>query len=275
MSYCRFMKQVVIVMLLVLVCLLPTKKVRAASNVTIRNNNNGTITLKYNNTKNIRTKVLVQKGDSRYQYELKNGNNNIKIPLTQGNGRYKVILCEQIEGTSYAIITQRIVTQTLNPTRYAFRPTHVIINFTKNNAAVKKAKSLTKKIKQPEDKIKIIYEYIVKNYKYDYAKQKKLKNSSGNYVPNINSIYKSKKGICYDIAAVYASMLRSIGIETKLVTGFCDNIEGYHAWNKVYDAKKKKWITMDLTYDICMFQAKRSYSMNKDSKEYSVEVYQY
>lgn len=263
-------------MCLVLELLLPLSTVSAASTEpTIVDNKNGTITLKYTNADSKKTKVLVIKGSSQYQYELKKGNNTVKIPLTEGNGTYKILLCKNISGSQYAVLHQKTVDLKLTPSRYAFRPTHIIINFKASNAVIKKAKSLTKKAKTKEAKIKAIWSYIAKNYKYDYAKQKTLGSLTSQYIPDVNATYKKKKGICYDVSAVFASMLRSIKIETKLVTGYSKKVSGYHAWNKVYNSDTKKWYIIDCTYDLCMYQGKKSISMKKKAKDYKTEVYQY
>ena len=59
-------------------------------------------------------------------------------------------------------------------------------------------------------------------------------------LPNLDQIYKRKKGICFDYAAVMTAMLRSQGVPTKLVIGYTGN--AYHAWVNVY-SKKRGWIT--------------------------------
>ncbi len=269
---------VILAVIMVMELLLPfqsTNVVAATNDITIINNKNGTITLRYVNPDTSKTKVLVIKGSTQYQYELKQGNNSVKIPLTQGNGAYTIMLCKQIQGTQYAVLNQKTVSLTLTPTRYAFRPTHIIINFKANNSVIKKAKSLTKKCKTKEAKIKAVWNYMVKNYKYDYAKQKTLNSLTSQYIPNINTTYKQKKGICYDISAVFASMLRSLKIETKLITGYSKKVSGYHAWNKVYNSETGKWYIIDCTYDLCMYRAKKSVSMKKKAKDYNTEVYQY
>ena len=247
----------------------------AEAKVTIVNNKNGTITYKYKNPYSAKVKVLIIKGNKQYQYELKKGNNNVRIPLTEGNGTYKILLCKRIKNTQYSILKQNTVTLKLSPSILAFRPTHIIINFQASNAAIKKARSLASKYKTKELKIKAIWTYIYKNYKYDYAKLKRLNSSSSQYIPNINTTYSTKKGICYDISAVFASMLRSLGIETKLVTGYCNKVSGYHAWNKVYNSQTNKWYIIDCTYDLCLYRAKKSVSMKKKYKDYDTEIYQY
>ncbi len=246
-----------------------------ATNVTIVNNRNGTITYKYKNPDAKKTKVLVIKGNTQYQYELKKGNNFVRIPLTEGNGNYKILLCKKIQGSQYAVLNQKSVALKLSPTYKAFRPTHIIINFKANSGVIRKAKTLTKKSKTKEAKINAVWKYVYKNFKYDYAKQKKLSSFTTQYIPNVNTTYKLKKGICYDISSVFASMLRSLGIETKLVTGYCKKVTGYHAWNKVYNSQTKKWYIIDCTYDLCMYRAKKKISMKKKVKDYKTEVYQY
>lgn len=271
------MLMVLLGLMMVLQLLMPLENVQAASTVKakITNNKNGTITYKYTNPDSKKTKVLVIKGNTQYQYELKKGSNSVKIPLTEGNGTYKILLCKKIKGTQYAVLNQQTVKLKLTPTLKAFRPTHIIINFKANNAVIKKAKSLTKKCKTKEKKIQAIWKYIVKYYRYDYAKQKTLSSLTKQYIPNVNSTYKSKKGICYDLSSVFASMLRSVGIETKLVTGYCKKVSGYHAWNKVYNSQTKKWYIIDCTYDVCMNRSKKKVTMKKKASDYKTEIYQY
>ena len=64
-------------------------------------------------------------------------------------------------------------------------------------------------------------------------------------------MYKDKDGICYDFSVVFAAMLRTQGIETKLIKGYSTKVDGYHAWNQIYDSEKEEWYTVDSTYDIC------------------------
>ena len=65
---------------------------------------------------------------------------------------------------------------------------------------------------------------MISKYKYDRKLAKTVKND---YLPNLDQIYKKKKGICFDYAAVMTAMLRSQGVPTKLVIGYTGN--AYHA----------------------------------------------
>ena len=275
-----FMKRLIKCLLSMLIVIsLCATSVSASGPVEIINNNNGTITLKYNNVNHLQTKVIVTKTTQQsktYYYDLKNGNNSAKIPLTLGNGTYTIMVCEQISGTkTYSVLSQDSVTQTLKPTRAAFKPTHIIISWKTTNAFIKKAKTLTKKDKTNYKRIQTIWKYLVKNYSYDYEKRDQIRSSATSYVPNISQVYKAKKGICYDMAALYSSMLRSVGIESKLVMGYTNKVEGYHAWNQVYNSKTKKWITIDVTYDMCLDKYNKKVSMVKKAKDYHTTSFVY
>ena len=76
-------------------------------------------------------------------------------------------------------------------------------------------------------------------------------------------------GICYDYAVLFAAMLRSVDIPTKLSMGYKSDINYYHAWNQVY--LNGKWVNIDTTYDAAYAQEDLSTSMIKDAKEYRIE----
>ena len=54
------------------------------------------------------------------------------------------------------------------------------------------------------------------------------------YLPDLDELYETKKGICYDYASMLAAMLRAVGIPAKLVMGYVAPNNVYHAWNEVY-----------------------------------------
>ena len=138
--------------------------------------------------------------------------------------------------------------------------------------AVKKAGTLCKSCKTDIKKITAVYKYLVENYSYDYAKVESVRSMSG-YIPSVSKTYADKMGICYDIASLYAAMLRSQGITAKVVTGYTPAISTLHAWNEVYDEDKDKWYVIDVTSDIVYYQAGVSYKMKKDAEDYSAVKY--
>ena len=131
---------------------------------------------------------------------------------------------------------------------------------------------LTKDTKDLEKKASILWNYMIKNHKYDFEKLDKL---SPGYIPVVDQTYIDKKGICYDFSALYAAMLRSQGTPAKLVKGYAPkNAVGYHAWNEVYDVSQKKWVVIDSTYDLQIFDRNPKVGMIKNSIDFN-KVYEY
>ncbi len=175
------------------------------------------------------------------------------IPFTEGNTTYHIYMLYEVSGkyaTEMTLSLDVTMTDAFGP---YLRP-NVFVDYNKKTKVVKKAAKLTKKCKTDLAKVKKVYNYVIKNFKYD----KKLAASvETGYIPNLNKVYSRKKGICFDYAAVMTAMLRSQGIPTKLVVGYTGN--AYHAWINVYSKKtgkimkmirfkKGKWKLMDPTF---------------------------
>lgn len=62
---------------------------------------------------------------------------------------------------------------------------------------------------------------------YDHEKAERLRGGRG-YVPSPEETFEAGTGICFDKASLLAAMLRSLGIEAKLVIGTVDG--NGHAW---------------------------------------------
>ncbi|MCI8410094.1 MAG: transglutaminase domain-containing protein [Lachnospiraceae bacterium] len=280
------MKRFVQVFLLCFIAFLtPTAIAHAENGVGISDNRNGTITIKYGNSNKTKIAITVKKnGDNtQYNYFIQEKNVNAIIPMTLGNGTYTISVLKNIEGNRYSPLSSKQVSLKLKDYKSSYLTSNEMIKWNKKNAAIKKANTIAKKYKGQMNKIKGIYKYLVTTYHYDYNKFSKNSNGSLNYyLPNINTTYKTKKGICYDISALTASMLRSIGVQTKMITGYPANKyfdgKSYHAWNKLYSKDKKKWLIIDVTCDMCLYEQKTKFSkltMLKKSSEYSNVKYEY
>ena len=229
----------------------------------------GIIGIKYTNSVTKKTKVLIQYKDIKYQYNIKSGESFVNFPLQLGNGQYTIGVYEQIEDTKYANVATETVNLTLDDSTKVYLASIQLIDWTDKMKTATLAKELTKNKKTEAEKIEVCYQYMVQQFKYDFAK---LQSLQYDYVPVIDDVLKRKLGICYDYSAVYASMLRSLGIKSKLIMGYTPNVKEYHAWNEVFTGGK--WVTVDTTYDSQMYQAKIKYSFEKPKKDYT-ESYNY
>lgn len=210
-------------------------------------------------------KVMIVKDNKTYFYGLNNDGKKESFPLQLGNGDYDITVLENIVDTKYSPVYSNTVSLKVNDSKIVFLSSIQNINWDQTMKAILKSKELTKTKVKDSDKVSVIYNYVVKNYKYDYAKASSVK---GDYVPVIDSMYVKKKGICYDYSSLLASMLRSAGIPTRLVKGYTSNVNGYHAWNEVYMKSTGKWVTVDTTFDAAMKIAKQKYAFAKKSSIY-------
>lgn len=268
-----------ILFFLVLILLLAGDPVKvSAADAEFTDNKNGTVTMSYVNNEKSKVKLVIQKDKGKqYKYDIPKGEVELTFPLTQGNGKYKLILCRNTTGSKYAVMQSKQVEMKLSAENDAFLTSHYVISWDDTNDAIKKAQSLTKKSRTPKAKLEAIYKYVVKNYSYDYKKAKNIDKLSSEmaYIPDIDQVLDDKTGICYDISVLMASMLRSVDIPAKVVTGYTPNAATYHAWNSVCYEKKENWRTVDATYDLQMYQAGKKYSMFKDPDDYKDIVYTY
>jgi|GEM_PF-156451 len=248
--------------------------VASASAFDLSNIGQGYVTVQYAPYGGGALKVGIRDDDTRMiQYYDYQPGTAASFPLPAGAANVSALLYEHIGGTSYrkidgvSFVVEAPVIQAPSVSQLpsdgsssvSNLPSSVTgylssvteISFRQGDGISQKAAALTAGKKTTEAKAMAIYSYIVKNFSYDYdLYHDVLSGRVTRYTPDPNSILQSKKGICYDIASLYAAMCRSVGIPAKLVKGNSRPAGGYHAWNSVYNVETGSWVSMDLTLDI-------------------------
>ncbi|RCX15465.1 transglutaminase superfamily protein [Anaerobacterium chartisolvens] len=225
----------------------------------------GIIRVNYNGQSSSKLKCMVQKQSNAYYYDLASGDS---FPLQFGNGEYTIAILENVEGKKYRIIKKDTVNLQLKNQNDVFLTSIKLINWNENADAVKKAKELTRDSKTDMDKVIAIYEYVTRQIAYD---NKKISLIGPDYMPVIDEVLKDRKGICYDYCSLFAAMLRSVSVPTKLIMGHKNDIETYHSWNGVYIKEKGKWLTIDTAYDSILLQRNLPVSMIKEDGQYKAD----
>ncbi len=243
-----------------------TAAVKVGTPVIVSNLDAGTVSISYTSDSTKTHKVLVTKDGKKISYYIKTDGVEVNYPLQYGNGEYTISILENTTGNSYRKIKSENVTLALDDQKKVYLNSVQNINWNEDSKAIEKARELTEGLKTDEEKISVIYKYIVQNFSYDYNK---LGNLKLDYTPDIDDTIESATGICYDFSSTFAAMLRSLDIPAKLVKGYAEGVNGYHAWNEVYFAASGKWITIDTTYDAQMRAGKAKYTMEKASGKYS------
>lgn len=187
-------------------------------------------------------KVKVSLGDQSYTYDLNNQGNYEVYPLQMGNGAYSVKVYKNLEGTSYSVLYSVSLNVSMDNTDRVFVFPNQYVWYTNDDDAIALSQELCKGVSDNAKKADIIYNYIVKHISYDDEKAKTVQSG---YLPDVDSTLSTGKGICFDYAALMASMLRAHDIPTKLVIGNLSPENIYHAWNQVYI--NGEWVWMDPT----------------------------
>lgn len=219
--------------------------VYSKSSVTIdaSNTSKGYIMVK-SGIKGKKVKVQISKtGGTTYTYNISAQDRYDVFPLTDGTGAYTVNVYENVEADRYVLALGQSVQVKLENSYLPFLYPNQYVSFTDSSACVALAAKLAQKQTDDLGTLQAVYEYVVKNIAYD--KEKAATVQSG-YLPNTDATLASKKGICFDYAALMTAMLRSQNIPSKLVVGYSGSV--YHAWINVY-LSEVGWVDSAIYFD--------------------------
>ncbi|MNP04426.1 Transglutaminase-like superfamily protein [compost metagenome] len=226
--------------------------------------NQGVISVSYEVPKDKRIKLMITKDNNSYTYNLYSSKLNETFPLQQGNGSYKVSVLENTTANKYKVVSSETVDLSLSDANAVYLSSVQNVKWSSSDKSVLKAAQLTQGLTTDEQKVKAIYNYIVSNVKYDYNLASSV---TTDYIPNNDNTLVTKKGICYDYASLFATMLRSQGIPAKLVMGNTSYVTSYHAWNEVL--LNGKWVTIDTTVDAGLGKNNKETALIKVASKYS------
>lgn len=175
------------------------------------------------------------------------------FPITGGKGTYHVDVLEHVSDDMYAVAFAKDFKvgdveefkPYLYPNQYSW--------FTAESKAVAEGSKLTQGADTDLEAVASIYDYVITNVTYD---DELAKNITTDYLPVVDRTMETKKGICFDYAALMTCMLRSQGIPTKLEVGYSG--QAYHSWistyitdvgwvNDIIKFDGKSWSLMDPT----------------------------
>lgn len=207
------------------------------------NTSQGYVMVKYNGT-NEKVKLQITCPDqSCYTYLISDRGAYDTFPLTAGNGSYTLQVLENVAGDTYTVSLTQSINVSIEDEFLPFLYPNQYVNFHTDSKAVSKGSDLAKDSYSDLDVVQNIYNYVIKNISYD---TEKAQNVSYGYVPDVDDTLSSKKGICFDYAALMTSMLRSQNIPTKLEVGYSG--DAYHAWISTY-IDDKGWVDDIIQFD--------------------------
>lgn len=227
----------------------------SVASIDYSNASEGYIMAKYTGSKGKVKFQLTGSNKVTYTYNLVPGAGYVSFPLTSGSGTYTANVFENVSGDSYALglgasINAQIsnaLTPYLYPSQY--------VNFTAGSTTVAQGQALAAGAQTDIQVVTNVYNWVVDNIAYDYAKADSVRSG---YLPVVDNILATRTGICFDYAAVIATMLRTQNIPTRMEVGYVTG-GTYHAWISVYTSETgwidnliqfdgKNWKLMDPTF---------------------------
>ena len=204
-----------------------------------------------------RLKFQIVTDAGTYNYDLPNDGTPTIYPLNMGNGSYNFRIMQNTEGSSYVELYSERATVTLSSEFAPYLKPGIFCAYTADSACVAKARELTADATNEAEAVANVCTWVAKNVKYDYPKAKELMATTG-YIPDPDDTLATGTGICFDYASLSAAMLRSMGIPTKILTGYVGADEVYHAWIMVYidgtwqtakfSVSPNEWSRCDVTF---------------------------
>jgi hypothetical protein len=88
-----------------------------------------------------------------------------------------------------------------------------------------------------------IFNFIIKNVIYDHDEAETVQSG---YLPDVDEVLATQKGICLDYAALMTTMLRSQRIPTRMEIGYAGT--AYHAWLSTY-IEDVGWVNGMIEFD--------------------------
>ena len=189
-----------------------------------------------------RLKVQVKGPSTTYTYNI-SADCWETLPLSDGNGAYQVAVYENVEGSKYALV-QSVTTDVELKDEFApFLRPNQYVDYEEAVVTIETAARLTMGKETELEKVQAVYEYVIHALSYDKELAATVKSG---YLPELDKVLETKKGICFDYAALMTGMLRSQSIPCKLVVGYAGEV--YHAWISVY-TETDGWIDRVIYFD--------------------------
>jgi len=165
------------------------------------------------------------------------------FPLTEGDGTYKVGLYKNTTGNKYATLCSATFQVELKDELSPYLRPSFFVDYHRYTDCVSMADLLCTGDKTELEKVRDTYTYVVEHFTYDYDKAETVQSG---YHPDLDAVWRTKKGICFDYAATMVAMLRTQGVATKLIVGYAGTT--YHAWINVF-TQESGWIQAVIFFD--------------------------
>lgn len=201
-------------------------------------------------------KLRIVLGETTYTYDLNGKGEYETFPLQLGSGGYKCSLYKNIKGNKYTTEGTVSFKVKLKDENAAYLYPNQYVNYGPENPAVQLSMEICEGLTGDAEKFAAIRDYVKKNFLYDFVKAATVPAGS---MPDIEACIRTRMGICQDLTAMVACMLRVQGIPCKLVIGYADR--SYHAWNSALIGDE--WQMLDVTAELKGISSDVTYTVER------------
>ena len=176
-----------------------------------------------------------------YTYYINPG--DTVIPLCGGSATYRMVGFEGLGDNQYATLFTEDIDIEISNEFGPFLYPNEYVNFRADSKAVAQAREIASGCTCDLEVIAAMYNFITDNVVYDHEEAETVEKG---YLPDVDEVLATKKGICFDYAALLTAMLRSQRIPTKMELGYAG--DAYHAWVSTY-VEDIGWINGMIQFD--------------------------
>jgi len=220
-------------------------------------------------------KLQVIMGESRVVYDLFGDGRVESFSLQYGSGEYTVRIMQNVRDDEYFAVDSKTFDAVIDDDIAVYLSSIQNIDWDYSKLPIEDVPYIVSD--SLSDSSDLLYEcaddlyfFVADNIDYDYGK---INDLPYNYLPDIEQTYADQTGLCYDYASLFASMMRSIGVPTKLVKGYASyDPDVYHAWVEIYI--EGRWMILDPTQGSGVFGEFVLRDAEKAAGDY-MKVYEY
>lgn len=203
-------------------------------------------------------KLKVDHGSDSLYYGMNGDGKNETIPLQYGSGTYRftLFIAQRKDSNQYKRAGTVTLKSTMKDETSCFLYPNQYVSYRADSPFIEKAQELCKDLNDPMEIAKAICKYIRANFSYDWNKSANIRsNNTKNMLPDIETTWNTKLGVCQDLSALTCAMLRSQGVPAKLAIGSADG--SCHSWVVIIvDGKSRRF---DPTGSAGNYKAERYY----------------
>ncbi len=186
---------------------------------------------------------ITPESDITYTYDLKLDDRVDFFPFSDGDGHYRIGVYSNVKDTMYAVVYTTELDIVLTDPFAPFLYPNQYVWFTEDMETIDTARMVVNPANSDLEAITNVYNYVISNVDYDWDE---AENVQSGYLPVVDEVLDTGKGICFDYAALMAAMLRSQGIPARLEIGYAGT--AYHAWLSAY-TEDTGWINGIIRFD--------------------------